>query len=547
MPSGLTGGVLPLTTVLPARKYPVGRVQRGLTNWWPMDSTTARWTLAGASSTHALDIMNSQSGQDGTGESTGAAGGPPFDQGDPVYNFDGVSNSQFFTLASDPLQGGGLPSSLTAAFWVYLKSYASSDGGDPRMIAFSTDFVVSTGNGATAPNGGIDVSLSGVTTEAYSTQVVSLNTWTHVVVTVSGTTIKVYLNGVAATMNTGGDGAGGTAGIWSFGCRGSNDRIMTGKMADMMLFRGTALNAGEIAALYYSYFLPTEEMPAIRAASATALLATLNIMAKAQAAPKGSTSIIGRAAIQGNEKGSVGGTTSLSGLAITQTKIQGLNSRTAFLSAVAKSIVEARGLIAGASALAGRISEQAKSSMNGVFLMPVSGRLSIQSSDRSLFVPNAFLSAISKIAARMSGAIAGVVGLAGHSSIAVKGSAAVSFGNIVSLVGALFSAIAARIGFTGSVALGGTVTVSVYGQLVPFKSFALSGLTIDQNGNAIPGCTVLLFRTLDDVLIASTISDGNGRYSFPNLPNATTDYFVNAYLTGNPDIFGTTSNKLTAS
>lgn len=263
MTASITGGILPPGNVFPSQKYPVGRLQRGLTNWWPLDSTTSRWTQAGTSDTHALDIWTGSSGQDGNGESTGAFGGPPFDQGELVYNFDATTNSQFLNLNADPLQGAGPPSAITAAFWIYFRSYTTNDGGDPRLIAFSTDFVVSAGNGGVAPNGAIDVSLNSVATEAYSTQAVSLNTWTHVVVTVSGTTIQVYLNGVAATMNTGGDGAGGTASVWSFGCRGSNDRIMNGKMADMMLFRGTVLNAGEVAALYYSYFLPVEEMPAL--------------------------------------------------------------------------------------------------------------------------------------------------------------------------------------------------------------------------------------------------------------------------------------------
>lgn len=78
-------------------------------------------------------------------------------------------------------------------------------------------------------------------------------------------------------------------------------------------------------------------------------------------------------------------------------------------------------------------------------------------------------------------------------------------------------------------------------------SFSLSGMTINSAGVFIPFVTVLLFRTSDNVFIASTTSDAGGNYSFTGLPNNTTDYFVNGYLTGAPDLFGTTSDKLTPS
>ena len=74
---------------------------------------------------------------------------------------------------------------------------------------------------------------------------------------------------------------------------------------------------------------------------------------------------------------------------------------------------------------------------------------------------------------------------------------------------------------------------------------SLGGLTIDAVGNTIPFCTVDLFRTSDNAFIASTTSDAGGNYLFTGLPLNAANYFVNGYLVGTPDIFGTTSNKLT--
>lgn len=109
------------------------------------------------------------------------------------------------------------------------------------------------------------------------------------------------------------------------------------------------------------------------------------------------------------------------------------------------------------------------------------------------------------------------------------------------------------VGVTGSAAIQLETTGSVITQAGVLienflaVSFSLSGMTLNSAGVFIPFVTVLLFRTSDNVFIASVTSDAGGNYSFMGLPNNTTDYFVNGYLTGAPDLFGTTSDKLTPS
>lgn len=75
--------------------------------------------------------------------------------------------------------------------------------------------------------------------------------------------------------------------------------------------------------------------------------------------------------------------------------------------------------------------------------------------------------------------------------------------------------------------------------------FSLSGVTRNQSGVALAGCTVHLFQTSTDTLIATTTSDGSGNYTF-NPPNNSGTFYVVAYLPGTPDVAGTTVNTLTA-
>jgi hypothetical protein len=71
----------------------------------------------------------------------------------------------------------------------------------------------------------------------------------------------------------------------------------------------------------------------------------------------------------------------------------------------------------------------------------------------------------------------------------------------------------------------------------------ISGVTKDGTGAILPGCSVDLLRTVDDLLMERTTSDGSGNYSFVTV-GVGEQYYVVAYLAGSPDVAGTTRNDL---
>jgi hypothetical protein len=70
----------------------------------------------------------------------------------------------------------------------------------------------------------------------------------------------------------------------------------------------------------------------------------------------------------------------------------------------------------------------------------------------------------------------------------------------------------------------------------------LTGVSKDSSGSVLAGCTVMAFRTADNVFLGQTISDGNGNYDF-RLPSLDAAYLV-LYKAGAPDVAGTTVNTL---
>ena len=82
------------------------------------------------------------------------------------------------------------------------------------------------------------------------------------------------------------------------------------------------------------------------------------------------------------------------------------------------------------------------------------------------------------------------------------------------------------------------------GIFVPQNAYIV-GVTRDSNSNPLGGCTVYLYSTVSLALIAQTVSDGSGNYTFvgPKSP-AGGSFFVVAYLPGSPDVAGTTINTL---
>lgn len=77
----------------------------------------------------------------------------------------------------------------------------------------------------------------------------------------------------------------------------------------------------------------------------------------------------------------------------------------------------------------------------------------------------------------------------------------------------------------------------------PATYLRIFGVTKDSTGAALGSCIVDLFRTADDKLMDSVVSDGSGNYEFRSA-SLSTAYYVVAYKTGAPDLAGTTVNTL---
>lgn len=74
------------------------------------------------------------------------------------------------------------------------------------------------------------------------------------------------------------------------------------------------------------------------------------------------------------------------------------------------------------------------------------------------------------------------------------------------------------------------------------KITGVSGVTIDQLGARLPFCTVHAFNSVTMTIVATTTSDANGNYSM-DLPAGNT-YFLVAYLSGTPNLAGTSVNTI---
>ena len=73
--------------------------------------------------------------------------------------------------------------------------------------------------------------------------------------------------------------------------------------------------------------------------------------------------------------------------------------------------------------------------------------------------------------------------------------------------------------------------------------YAISGVTRDVLGSAVPGVTCHLFVTASDLLLDTVVSDANGvfRLITPLYPDT---HYVQAYKAGAPDVSGCSVNTL---
>lgn len=75
------------------------------------------------------------------------------------------------------------------------------------------------------------------------------------------------------------------------------------------------------------------------------------------------------------------------------------------------------------------------------------------------------------------------------------------------------------------------------------RNYIISGLTQDTNGSPLGNSVVKLFLTATDTLVAQTVSDALGNYSF--VVDKALRYYAVSYKAAGPDVYGTTLNTLT--
>lgn len=74
--------------------------------------------------------------------------------------------------------------------------------------------------------------------------------------------------------------------------------------------------------------------------------------------------------------------------------------------------------------------------------------------------------------------------------------------------------------------------------------FGLTGVTRDQWGTPVPSCTVKLYRTSNDALLDTQVSDATTGAFLLSTPYYPDQHYIVAHKTGSPDIDGVTPNTL---
>lgn len=85
----------------------------------------------------------------------------------------------------------------------------------------------------------------------------------------------------------------------------------------------------------------------------------------------------------------------------------------------------------------------------------------------------------------------------------------------------------------------------------PFRSpdfatsaYAITGVTRDASGTPLGSVNVTMYLTGTDAVVARTVSDGSGSFSFPATAGP---YYLVFYKLGTPDVFGSSVNTLAGS
>jgi hypothetical protein len=139
---------------------------------------------------------------------------------------------------------------ITLAAWVYVDSYTYtqaifSKGKPGSWEAGSYSLRITTGGKLYLRLGNNDSSQ----VNSESTGTVPVTTWTHIAVTVSGTSVAFYINGSAAGTATNGATRADNNNTLLIGKTHDSGQAMIGRIDDARLYN-RALSATDIAALY---------------------------------------------------------------------------------------------------------------------------------------------------------------------------------------------------------------------------------------------------------------------------------------------------------
>lgn len=81
-------------------------------------------------------------------------------------------------------------------------------------------------------------------------------------------------------------------------------------------------------------------------------------------------------------------------------------------------------------------------------------------------------------------------------------------------------------------------------RVLGYSNNRIIGVSRNATGGALGNCTVNVFTTKDNVLVASTTSDASGNWTA--YPNQQGPYYFVEYKSGSPDVFGTSPNTNTS-
>jgi len=216
---------------------PASCVNKGLVGYWDMDQ------MGGTTATDKSGNGNTGTLTNGPVWTTGVQPFSGGKAGGGALRFDGVDD--YVSIGT----GLGKPTNWTESFWIKPNAWvgcsvASGNGGIKDTWGWAAQagqVYVDTSNGTNGQAWNV---------EAYNSTNYLTNSWTHITISVDGSNLKYYKNGVLATSTAQVYSMGGTPASFSIGREGSyNGNYCNGSIDDVRIYN-RALSAAEIRYQY---------------------------------------------------------------------------------------------------------------------------------------------------------------------------------------------------------------------------------------------------------------------------------------------------------